>query len=61
MRTIDRRLEKIERVAVIREPEIWLKLTEPDENAPKIEWDKFRESVAKAEAAGKNLIIIRII
>lgn len=61
MKAIDRRLDLVEQKSSAREPSVWLKLTEPDENAPKIEWDKFRESVANAEAEGKNLIIIHII
>lgn len=61
MSAIARRLEKVERVAVVREPEIWISLIEPEAEAPKSEWDTYRVCVAKAEAEGKSLIILRII
>jgi hypothetical protein len=61
MRAIDRRLEQIEKTAVLREPEIWISLMEPEIDAPESEWNDYRSRVAKAEAEGKNLIIRRII
>lgn len=61
MSAIDRRLEKVERVAVVREPEIWISLLEPEAQAPKSEWDTYRARVATAEAEGKSLVILRII
>jgi hypothetical protein len=61
MSAIARRLEQIEKAAVVREPEIWISLIEPEADAPKSEWDDYRVRVAKAEAGGLNLIVLRII
>ena len=61
MRAIARRLEQIEKAAVLREPETWISMIEPEIDAPESEWNAHRARVAKAETEGKNLIIHRII
>lgn len=61
MRAIDRRLAQVEKAAVVREPEIWISLIEPEADAPKSDWDIYQARVAKAEAEGTNLIIHRFI
>ena len=61
MRAIDRRLAQVEKAALVREPEIWISLIEPEADAPKSDWEDYQARVAKAEAEGQNLIIRKII